>query len=336
MRASPRSRVAVVVRVRLLRSDRWLHARLLSEATPPTAYRWASAGEEADISIFLSPLHPDPRAPERLCTLKRHDLRGLFVFSQADIAVPWAPGVFTSLPARRAGPEFAGGCYLLPGYEGVGELLDETSEEPDLLWSFVGTVRHHRAVRGRIVALNDERALARDAETWNAVRWARAGDDAVRRGEVIAAYAQSVARAKFVVAPRGKGPSSLRLFEAMRAGRVPVIVSDDWLPPALVDWHSCALRIREADVGNIPAILREREADAEALGRRAREVWEANFSPRTMVHHMVASCLQLNSHNTTRQRRAALALKALTQHEALRRAREGARARRAIALGQDG
>jgi len=91
-----------------------VHDRLLQDATPPSSYRWAEHGEDPDIAIFLTPLHHDLGAPERLHKLSPGDLRRVFVFSQADVPVPWAPGMFTSLSARDAGPEFAGGCYMTP------------------------------------------------------------------------------------------------------------------------------------------------------------------------------------------------------------------------------
>lgn len=323
---------------RLIQSDRWVHDRLLRDATSPTSYRWAERDEAPDIAIFLVPLHHDLAAPERLHTLRPRDLTRLFIFSQADIAVPWAPGMFTSLSARHAGPEFAGGCYILPRYfgepGGVGDMLDQVRQPPDLLWSFFGSVCNYPSVRQRIVALRDDRGLACDSQTWNDVRWAEAGDAATRRREAVATYVSGIARSKFVVAPRGKGPSSLRLFEAMRASRAPVIVSDDWLPPALIDWESCAIRIREADIGHLPTILREHEEDAESLGLHAREVWERHFSPRTMVHHVVATCLHLSEQSLRTRRRVRLGLSAIARREALRRGREVVRGERARALGR--
>ena len=39
-------------------------------------------------------------------------------------------------------------------------------------------------------------------------------------------------RSRFVLCPRGKGTSSIRLYEALAYGCVPVIISDDWVAPA--------------------------------------------------------------------------------------------------------
>ena len=324
-----------MVRARLIRSDPWLHDRLLRDATPPSSYVWADRDEEPDISIFLTPLVHDRAAPERLHTLRPRDLSRLFIFSQADIPVPWAPGMFTSLSARQAGPEFAGGCYVIPGYfaepGGVGDLLDRVAQPvdapggaaqpPDLLWSFFGSVRTHEALRTRIIALDDARCCARDSQAWHTVRWEVDGDRAHRRREAVAAYVRSVARAKFVVAPRGVGPSSMRLFEAMRAGRAPVVVSDDWLPPAFIDWDSCSIRIREAEIESLPMILREREPEAEGLGVRAREVWERRFAPSTMVHHIVETCIRIDEQNPRPHKRVRIAASGIARREALRRAR---------------
>lgn len=311
--------------VRLMRSDRWLHDRLLREASPPRSYAWATNSADADISIFLTPVVYDAAAPERLHALRLRDLGRLFVFSQSDIPLPWAPGLYTSLSAKEAGPGFVGGCYAIPGYfaepGGVGDLLDDLATNPDLLWTFLGSVSTHEPVRRQILALKDERGMACDSRSWNVLRWGGAGDVAAYRREAVAAYVDSVGRAKFVVAPRGVGPSSLRLFEAMRARRVPVVVSDDWLPPAFVDWESCMIRIPERDIERLPMILRERESEAVGLGARARDVWEKHFSPKTMVHYIAETCLRLYEHNPRGRRRAQIALSGLLHRQTVRRGR---------------
>ena len=94
-------------------------------------------------------------------------------------------------------------------------------------------------------------------------------------------YAESLGRSAFVLCPRGYGPSLIRLFEAMQVGRCPVIISDNWLPPPFVDWSTCSIRVPEASIEDIPAILRKRQGEAGKLGREARRVWEQFLSPST-------------------------------------------------------
>jgi hypothetical protein len=107
----------------------------------------------------------------------------------------------------------------------------------------------------------------------------------------------------------------------MRAGRVPVIVSDDWLPPPLIDWESCSIRVSEADVDRLPAILRERESEAKRIGQRARAVWDAHFSPATMVHHLVGSCMLIHERRPTTRQRLRLSASIWGRRETLRQVR---------------
>ena len=318
--------------VRLIRSYQWLHDRLMQDAAPPSSYRWADPREDPDVGIFLVPMSADHTAPERLRTLRPKDYRQLYIFSQADNPVPWAPGIFTSLPAARATPAFAGGFYVLPGYYdepgGVGEMLDQIGGETDKLWSFLGTVSNCPRVRRPIMALADNRGLAQESARWNQVRWSLEGEGEHRRLAAVRDFVCSVARAKFVVAPRGVGPSSMRLFEAMRAGRVPVIISDDWLPPPFVDWATCSVRIPEAQIDHLPSILREREDEAVQLGGRARAAWEAHFSPQMMVHQLVQSCIDIHQAGLSTRYRLWLSASVWRDRATLRRARQAVRGER--------
>ena len=59
----------------------------------------------------------------------------------------------------------------------------------------------------------------------------------------ISATCADLRTARFALCPRGYGPTSYRLYEALRCGVVPVYVSDrHWLPwPHLIDWQAIAV-----------------------------------------------------------------------------------------------
>ena len=161
------------------------------------------------------------------------------------------------------------------------------------LWSFKGDHRTH-PVRDSLLRVKDERAFVRDTSATSQVqlRKHREQTDADKK-VFIEQYINLIRDSKFVVCPRGVGASSMRLFEAMRAGRAPVIISDDWLPPLFVDWAACSLRVPESAAGRIGEILREHESEAEALGARAREEWERVYGPANQFHHAVETCLRI-------------------------------------------
>jgi hypothetical protein len=100
---------------------------------------------------------------------------------------------------------------------------------------------------------------------------------------------------KFVLCPRGLSVSSIRLFETMKTGRVPVILSDGWVEPPGPAWEKFAIRVREADLARLPQILEEREADAVRMGELARREWLEWFAEETAFHTAVEWCLQIKA-----------------------------------------
>jgi hypothetical protein len=91
-------------------------------------------------------------------------------------------------------------------------------------------------------------------------------------------YAENLRLSKFVLCPRGNGVGSVRLFEVMRARRVPVIVSDNYVMPSGIDWASCSVVVRERDIVSLPEIIRKSLPHWETLSANARRQWESAFS----------------------------------------------------------
>jgi hypothetical protein len=61
-----------------------------------------------------------------------------------------------------------------------------------------------------------------------------------------------IAWSKFVLCPRGYACSRWRLFETMMAGRVPVIISDQWVPPEGPAWERFSVRVSQKHVAQPP------------------------------------------------------------------------------------
>ena len=104
-----------------------------------------------------------------------------------------------------------------------------------------------------------------------------------------------VRNSKFVLCPRGGGLASFRLFETMAAGRVPVIISDGWVPPVGPAWDQAALRVRESQVDQVASIVESREDEFETMSRTARTAWEQWFAPDVLFHRMIESCTDILS-----------------------------------------
>jgi Exostosin family len=294
--------------VYLAKSHLWLHEKLLERAVLGNQVaRITESRKQADVIIYLDPPWPDPKAPDRLASFRGRDFGRMCVYSQADVPLAWAPGMYCSLEASRALSGQTGGFYVshhhrrldsgfFAGLEAVRDI------EKDLLWSFMGTLSNH-PVRQRLSQVSDSDSLVRDTQHFSdVVRW---GWDSTHSEEGRAAfsdYANLLGRSSFVLCPRGVGASTIRIFEAIQVGRCPVIVSDDWLAPPFVDWDRCSIRVPEARIAELPTILRSREPESQALGREARLVWERFFSPESQLATLVRGCLAIDEDIGTRAR----------------------------------
>jgi len=71
------------------------------------------------------------------------------------------------------------------------------------------------------------------------------------------AYNELLLKSKFTLCPSGSGPNSIRFWEALGAGSIPVLLADTLELPENKLWDSCILRIRESEINNIDTILRK-------------------------------------------------------------------------------
>ena len=74
-------------------------------------------------------------------------------------------------------------------------------------------------------------------------------------------YLKSLKDSAFILCPRGTGPSSLRIWEALVSARIPVILANDLLLPEGIDWESCSLKITEDSVETLSSQLRDISAE---------------------------------------------------------------------------
>lgn len=199
-----------------------------------------------------------------------------YLFSSTDRPLALLPGIYASIERRWAHPAWTRSS----GYLGVKEthpLRFDPDARATLLFSFAGSGSAH-PVRRRILDLPAADALLVDSD---------------HEPLTPDRYVRSIGDSAFVLSPRGGGPASFRLFESLMLGRPPVIVSDEWVPPAGPDWETCSVRVAEREVASIPALLAERAPEAEAMGAAAREVWLDWFAPEAAFHRCIDWCLDL-------------------------------------------
>jgi len=191
---------------------------------------------------------------------------------------PWdvLPGLYCCLTKRHHDPSrhrpFA---YLYSPNPYVSN-IHTPDRETRYLFSFMGSMSH--ACRRPIMKLRHPDALLKDTSDFNV--WNSEPDELETRGRE---YASTLAASQFVLCPRGIGTSSIRLYETLEAGRVPVIISDQWAPPPETDWQF-AIQVEERRIGSIPGLLSALEGEAAERGEMARQAWLEHYAPDTLFN----------------------------------------------------
>jgi len=204
------------------------------------------------------------------CRLVQKRRQLCFMYNEHDR--PWyvLPGLYCSMPQRW----FDRTRQSATRYIRLLNPVDSCpSDQPDILFSFMGNSQN--PVRQRLLQLKSSRAIIEDTSSFNAFF-------AKERTNNHARYADVLRRSKFVLCPRGSGTSSIRLFETLRAGRVPIIISDQWVAPDGPNWSNCSARVRERDIAEIPQIASAMEPRWSEMSFAARQVWNEWFSDEVL------------------------------------------------------
>jgi hypothetical protein len=210
------------------------------------------------------------------------------VYDSADRIIPFFPGIYPSIQKRFYKSERIWSGFYLRWSNVESIRYTDPERVPTHLFGFVGSSTTHK-IRRRVLSLRRGDALLRDTEKEPGRGFDQLKDvyDSYR-----AAYGNDLSLVRFVLCPRGVGPGSMRVFEAMKAGRAPVIISDEWVEPEGPAWAEFSLRVRERDVEGIPCLLENMAVRSAEMGRRARVAWEAWFSPSVAFQTLAAKATE--------------------------------------------
>ena len=263
--------------------------RQFFHSSTPRLHEWCDSPEKADV-IFLTNAQQQWGRD-----LQKHPLPHRFPEKCFALSEQWEPpfllaGIYANAPRQAFGRgRFRTGSYALhhPDFhnkfvEAYDYGKESANRSPDLLASFLG--RNCHPVREQLFHMDFSpgRFLIQDTSNFNAFTHGKEGKLEKQRS-----YFDICMRSKFILCPRGAGPNSIRLFEAMRLGISPVIISDAWLPCEGPDWKDFSLIIAEKDIGQLEQILSTAESEFHQRGRLARKAYDAYFSPAAYFNYLV-------------------------------------------------
>jgi hypothetical protein len=218
-----------------------------------------------------------------------------FIFDVGDKTLPFVPGLYASLRKSYYDEARTRTGYYLRLDENPFIVSRPLVEEPKYLGCFVGSLENHR-VRAELAKLASERLLVEDTSAF-AQRMLYFSPEEKAAG-FWPHYADTMAASAFALCPRGRGPGSIRLYEALCLGRCPVVIADEWVYSERVDWAACSITVAEKDIARIPEILEGHLSQAAEMGLRAREEWEKYYAPEVRFHWLVEDCLAMRAMRT--------------------------------------
>lgn len=177
------------------------------------------------------------------------------------------------------------------------------------LYSFVGakgTAKYLSGSRRWIAELlsDDPRGCVREREGWHYQRAvydghvlskAREADGLLTDAAAGDEFREVMAQSLFALCPSGTGPNSIRLWEAISGGTIPVVLSDGYLPPGPESaFHAATVTCAESReaIAELPGRLATMARDDAEIARRraALRLLAARYGRATFVSDILAAC----------------------------------------------
>lgn len=254
-------------------------ARTLIQTYQLTEFELVTSVEKADIILYLEYGYIGLSDLAGIIRRMKRAARAMhFIFCESDWPFPILPGAYPSLTRRYP---WAHSWAFLPRPGGAAENVAEY-RSPDLLFSFLGRAETH-PIRRELLAFDGLDTPCLDV---------REAPARMRDFDYSRTYSDLIRRSKFGLCPRGFGASSIRIFEVMAQGRVPVIISDAWQAPPGIPWAECCVMVREHEVSEIPTMLRKLEGRAESMGRIAKDVYDEKFAAKHFLDRLLSSLVE--------------------------------------------
>lgn len=176
--------------------------------------------------------------------------------------------------------------------------IDFFNKERKLLYSFQGGYNgcYMTDIRQKIFKLSvkDDTKLI-DSEGWHFEKAIYGGDKRIIKDK-LESYNKLLLESRFSLCPSGSGPNSIRLWESLATGSIPILLSDTLDLPKHELWQNSILRIKEKDLDKLDEILSEISSEREKEMRKnclkLYNYFKDNLANRThdsIVHYCCGS-----------------------------------------------
>lgn len=94
-------------------------------------------------------------------------------------------------------------------------------------------------------------------------------------------YCETMAMSIFALCPRGYGPTSFRIKEAMQFGAIPVYISDEFIEPHGINFNTYGVKVTPDQIKNLPKIISEIDiAEKQSAVAKHYELFTYEFNKK--------------------------------------------------------
>jgi hypothetical protein len=140
------------------------------------------------------------------------------------------------------------------------------------LMSFQGSFSTHWT-RGELKKFSNKECLIQDSGQWNFQK------NDIQRKKFEKEYVSLLNDTKIALCPRGTGPSTIRFWEAMGSGCVPLVISDYLKMPMqrIIDWEGMVINVPEKDINSLLEYIPSQEI-LEEMAEECKKTYYNYFS----------------------------------------------------------
>lgn len=193
------------------------------------------------IIVFNKHLTPVHRFDLKFITSKyfiKHRQK-ILIYDETDLPTFIIPGIYVSTNSNFMGDHVLPVPYLKPELYGT---LRNIHNHRHLTGSFWGRPSH--PVRTDIYSIQSNEYSIKNTSHFDFFDMSTENQRNLEKQR--REYYDILIKSKYSLCPRGFGTCSIRLFESILCGAVPVIISDRYVPPTLLDWNMCAIFVQES------------------------------------------------------------------------------------------
>ncbi len=147
------------------------------------------------------------------------------------------------------------------------------SKYKNILYSFVGTAVTCPELRNKIFNMKHPK----ESKVIERKSWGHTKDISPQEKKNQTEHFQDIlASSRFSLCPRGEGPQTIRFYESLKAGAIPVVIADTATFPEAAnwsqsDWQKCMITVPENDVDNMNHYLDIGEEKEAAMRKKCYE-----------------------------------------------------------------